>query len=364
MGEKPDEMTSPPQEDPERIRQDIHQTRAEMAETIDAIQDKLRPQHIMEQAKESVREATVGKVKDMVNSASDTASTVAGQVQETTEQAVEYVKENPLPAALIGAGVAWLIMRAQRSEPRTSYPGRNAERARTSTSMRTRDIRRHDGDWFDIVRDNPISATIAGLGIGWMLMNRRGPSARDWRDDSYTRGTRQYDVTGRYRTDVYSTRGGVGGYEMGSSESQSVEPSWTERAQDSVSDAARQAQEAVSSATSRAQERLQYYGRRTETEFERWMRENPLTVGAAAVALGAAVGLGMPRTETEDAWMGEARDTLVDRAQDVAKETVQQAQQVVDTAQEGVNQAARAVGGGRGGSSGSSSSSGSTSSRP
>jgi ElaB/YqjD/DUF883 family membrane-anchored ribosome-binding protein len=360
MGEKPDEMTSPPQEDPERIRQDIHQTRAEMAETIDAIQDKLRPQHVMEQAKDAVREATVGKVKDMVSSATDTASNVAGQVQETTQQAVEYVRENPLPAALIGAGVAWLLMRAQRNEPRMSYAGRDDERAR----RRTREIRGHDDGWLDIVRDNPISATLAGLSIGWMLMNRRGPSARDWRDDSYTRGARQYDVAARSRSDVYGTRAGVGGYETTSSESRTGEPSWTERAQDTVSDAAHQAQQAVSSATERAQESWRYYSRRTESEFDRWMRENPLTVGAAAVALGAAVGLGMPRTETEDAWMGEARDSLVDRAQDVAKDTVQQAQHVVDTAQESVNQAARAVGGASGGSTGGSSSSGTTSRRP
>ncbi len=359
MGEKPDEMTSPPQEDPERIRQDIDQTRAEMAETIDAIQDKLRPQHVMEQAKDAVREATVGKVKDMVSSATDTASNVADQVQETTQQAVEYVKENPLPAALIGAGVAWLLMRAQRSEPRMSYAGRDYAGAR----MRTRDVSRHNDGWLDIVRDNPISATVAGLSIGWMLMNRRGPSSRDWRDDSYTRGARQYDVAARSRSDVYGAYAGVGGYEP-SSESRSGEPSWTERAQDTVSDAAHQAQQAVSSATERAQESWRYYSRRTESEFDRWMRENPLTVGAAAVALGAAVGLGMPRTETEDAWMGEARDSLVDRAQDVAKDTVQQAQQVVDTAQEGVNQAARAVGGASGGSTGGSSSSVTTPRRP
>jgi ElaB/YqjD/DUF883 family membrane-anchored ribosome-binding protein len=242
MGEKPDEMRSPPQENPEQIRQDIQQTRAEMAATIDAIQDRLSPQHVMEQAKDTVREATVGKVKDMVNSATDTASDVAGHVQDTAQQAFEYVRENPLPAVLIGVGVAWMLMRTQRSGPR-------------------------------------------------------------------------------------------------------------------------QAQQAVSGTSARVQESWQYYSRRTETEFERWMRENPLTVGVAAVAIGAAVGLSMPRTETEDELMGETRDSLVERAQDVARDKVQQAQQVVDTAQDTVNEAARAVGGASGGSTGGRSSTGSTGSR-
>jgi ElaB/YqjD/DUF883 family membrane-anchored ribosome-binding protein len=256
MGEKPDEM----------IREDIAQTRAEMAETLDAIQDKLSPQRIVDETKEAVREATVGRMKDMVSSASETAGNVAEQVQDTAQQAVEYVRENPMPAVLIGIGVTWLLLRARRSEPRGSY------------------------------------------------------APTRWREP----GTGE---RGEYRTRKYreyrGTAAGESGYREG----------------------ARQAREAAGDIGDRAQESWQYYSRRAETEFERWMRENPLTVGAAAVALGAAVGLSMPRTETEDEWLGETRDTLVDRAQEVAQDTVQQAQAVVDTAQETVQQASRAVGG-------------------
>jgi ElaB/YqjD/DUF883 family membrane-anchored ribosome-binding protein len=202
-------------DDPAAIRAEIEQTRAEMSETIDAIQDKLSPQRMMEQAKETVRDATVGRMKEMATSATETASDLAEQVQDSAQQAVRYVRENPLPALLIGAGAAWLLMRWQRGEPRLSYP-----------------------------------------------QTRRRPS------ESSTR-------------------------EM----------------------------------TEKVQERWQYYSTRAETQFDRWMRENPLTVGAAAVAIGAAVGLSAPRTETEDEWMGEARDTLIDRAQEVAQDTVQQVQQ-------------------------------------
>lgn len=125
------------------------------------------------------------------------------------------------------------------------------------------------------------------------------------------------------------------------------ESSWTERGQQAIGGAARQTQEAIGEATERVQESWEYYSHRAESEFDRWMRENPLTVGAAAVALGAAVGLSAPRTETEDAWMGETRDALVERAQEAAQDTVSQAQQVVENvteaAQGTVEQAQRAV---------------------
>lgn len=82
MGEKPTEVTpgawndpgtpAAPGEtrveadespEPGQIRAEIQQTRAEMSETIDAIQEKLSPQRVMEQARETVRDATVGRIE-------------------------------------------------------------------------------------------------------------------------------------------------------------------------------------------------------------------------------------------------------------------------------------------------------------
>jgi hypothetical protein len=48
--------------------------------------------------------------------------------------------------------------------------------------------------------------------------------------------------------------------------------------------------------------------------FDRWMQDNPLTVGVAAFALGAIAGLSIPATETEHRTLGVARDNLVQRA--------------------------------------------------
>ena len=53
----------------------------------------------------------------------------------------------------------------------------------------------------------------------------------------------------------------------------------------------------------------------------------PLAIGAVALALGTAVGLAVPQT-AENEWMGEARDTLVDKAQSVSQDAIEKVQQV------------------------------------
>jgi ElaB/YqjD/DUF883 family membrane-anchored ribosome-binding protein len=297
MGEEPGEMTRDRMNSAEPIsstdeatvmQAEIEQTRAEMSDTIDAIQDRLSPQHIVAQAKETVREATVGRIQDMVNSATETATGLADQVQDSAQQAIESVRDNPLPAALIGAGVAWLFMRSQRTRPMSRQTGTRQAGAYSQSSPSTRlGSARSDG-WLDTVKENPLPAALAGVGLGWLAMNRRSLASRS----------------------LSSQRTWQPGMSTG-----------------------RATQEAVGEAAEKVQETWQYYSGRAETEFDRWMRENPLTVGVAAIALGAAVGLTAPRTETEDALMGDAREALMDRAQEVAQDTVEQAQKVVDVAQ-------------------------------
>ena len=61
-----------------------------------------------------------------------------------------------------------------------------------------------------------------------------------------------------------------------------------------------------------------------------------MAVGVAALALGAAVGLVLPQTERENRLMGEARDSLVEKARGVAQETVEKVQAVAGEAQQAV----------------------------
>lgn len=325
MGEEPDEVrraraaatparpstastpTTPAGDDPAQLRAEIARTRAEMAETIDAIQEKLSPPHLMQQAKDTVREAAVGKVKDVMTSATDTASQLASDAQDRAQDAVRHIRDNPLPAALAGAGLAWLMMRGgRREEPRHYYTagpvGSSSGYGAAREHWESRGMRRPaQEDWGRTLSENPIPTALAGAGICWLLLNRSQASRM-----SPSSGSRMMREGSRMATDT------------------------ARQMRDTVRDK-------VEDVTETMQDTWEDYSGRLETQFERWMRENPLTVGVAAVALGAAVGLAAPRTETEDRWLGEARDTLVERAQELAEGAVgQQAQTIVEDAAERV----------------------------
>jgi ElaB/YqjD/DUF883 family membrane-anchored ribosome-binding protein len=78
------------------IRADIEETRYEMGGTLNELGERLDPGNLVNQAKENVREATIGRVEE-------TAKGMSDMVMDT-------IKRNPIPAAMAGAGLAMLWM--------------------------------------------------------------------------------------------------------------------------------------------------------------------------------------------------------------------------------------------------------------
>ena len=114
----------------EQIRSEIEDTRAEMGHTIDEIQERLSPEHLVSQVKESVREATLGKVERAMTMVGETLSDVTEPAREIVGRAgsavADSVWKNPIPLGLIGLGVGILMMRrfGGNSSERLSQPSR------------------------------------------------------------------------------------------------------------------------------------------------------------------------------------------------------------------------------------------------
>ena len=67
-------------------------------------------------------------------------------------------------------------------------------------------------------------------------------------------------------------------------------------------------------------------------QIETMVRKYPLAVGAAAVLIVESLGMVVPETEQENELMGEARDTALERAQQVATGTVDRVKEAAATA--------------------------------
>jgi ElaB/YqjD/DUF883 family membrane-anchored ribosome-binding protein len=84
------------------IRADIARTRERMGETVEALGAQLNPSLLKQRVKDSVREATIGRVQDM-------ASNTKNKVVNSGRGLVNVVRENPIPAAMIAGGLGWII---------------------------------------------------------------------------------------------------------------------------------------------------------------------------------------------------------------------------------------------------------------
>jgi ElaB/YqjD/DUF883 family membrane-anchored ribosome-binding protein len=260
------EEPDPTRAEIERTRAEIERTRTDMSETVDAIQERLSPDYLKEQAKDRVKEATVGRA------------------QEAGSGIVGTIRQNPIPAALTGIGLGWLLMSARNQ-------GAEQERLRRYPPA------------YDATYDYP------------PRYEERGSS-----------GASPGQALGRARDSVGET---------------------ASQAQERASQVAGQAQDKVGQVADRAQDRAgrlgehtRYQARRASVGFQRMLRENPLTVGALAAGVGAAVGLAIPETTKEHEVMGEARDNLVETVQEKAQDAQQRVQRVAEEAQGAAQQEA------------------------
>jgi ElaB/YqjD/DUF883 family membrane-anchored ribosome-binding protein len=96
----------------------------------------------------------------------------------------------------------------------------------------------------------------------------------------------------------------------------------------------RSVSESAEKVTSRAKDylgdtsqELQSQGRRAQNQLQRMLEDSPLLVGAGALMIGAAFGFAVPETETENQLMGEARNTVMERTQEMAKNAASQVQE-------------------------------------
>jgi ElaB/YqjD/DUF883 family membrane-anchored ribosome-binding protein len=273
-------------EAPEQLRAQIEDTRAEMSQTINEIQERLSPENVMDQVKEKVREATVGKVERVMERVGDTLGEVteparevmgrAGSaIKEGGRSAVDVVYRNPIPVALIGLGLGMLAMRAFRGGNGYDYADTSRSRYRTRRQSLTGTETEYD------------EAEYGGTGYG-----RTG----------YGRG---------YGREYTSTGGGLN------------------RVKETASELAHRSTDALSNLGTKASHlgtTVKDTASSLGTRCERMFRENPLAVGVVAVAAGTAVGLMLPTTRFENEYIGETSDKLVDKAQEVARDAIDKVQ--------------------------------------
>lgn len=276
----------------EQIKARIEETRNQMGETIDAIQDRLSFANISEQvsetvsnaietAKDTAYDATIGKAVNFMKDVGDGV---------TSSGAFKTVKSNPFPLALIGIGTGLLVYQgfAKKSSYRSGSYGRRLSDGRDRITGEST---------FDSARES----------IGNVA-------------------SRAYDGISDTATSALDTVSNVAG-----------------NAYEGVAGKLSTAYTGAGDLAHRAYDRAGEYGAVAYEKYDEYLEENPLALGAIALAVGAAVGLSIPSTNYEGRLMGEARENLVQKAQDAAGTLVDKAKQVASEAGQTIKNEAQAL---------------------
>jgi hypothetical protein len=287
------------QRSPERVEDNVRQTRAAMDETLDKISSYFEPRRLANEAWSSLRENLPS---------SDRA---AGVAKQATRNLGKQVGRHPIPSALVGLGLMWLLAEEARSDPGCEPGmGERGREAAAGVAERGKSMARSAGE----------SAQQAAAKAG---DSARGMASKAGEGVQHA-----------------AAKAGEGAAHM------------AQRAGEGAATAAGYASHAAGDAARRAASSAAHGARYTADATADAYESRPLLFGALALAAGLAAGIAIPDSRRERRAFGETGEELRSRAAgfgravgeevaDAAKQTaVEGVERVSDTVEAHADRAA------------------------
>jgi len=271
-------------------------------------------------AEETADQATTGKAGNVMQNVDKTINQVsepaAGRVAETAS----VVAKPTATAHTTSRDVNELTNRV--TEPAIGRAAETTNVVMQPMPTAATPSKETDSSIVGTVMQNPLPAALIGLGLSWLLMNmyqgrKQSVGYKTERADHHTDG--QMSPT---QNTLSQGRGDL------SERPQETTSSAVSQVQNQVNDIADRTREQVSDFASRVQQRA----RRAQHQYQQSLQENPLAVGAAALALGSAIGLALPSTGAENKLMGKAHENLMRKVDEATHGTVQKVREVAGEA--------------------------------
>jgi hypothetical protein len=353
---------------------EIQHTREEISETLEAIEAKLAPERLTNDAKDAAQDTAdhlIEEAKEAVGEWTEVASVAA---MEAVDYALRKVQES-LPDlshqaqdAASGA-VDHAIEEAKAAVRELTEQARTAVRDATigrveRMAQQTSETSKYVGSTtIQRIKQNPGPAALTALGISWLFLSGKGGQGQTGQSTGTSArqgGSGLADQAQSTVGEVTQTASDVAGQVGGSvsSTADQVQQTATDLAgqvqsglstavdqvEQTAGQVAGQAQETVIGAAGQVQEtagQLATQVQQVPGKTRRMIEENSLPLGLVALALGSAAALAIPETRKENELMGEARDAAIQAAQAKGQQAVEKAQDVVEgmqTVAEGVEE--------------------------
>jgi len=277
---------------PEDIQEDIARSRRALSEPLTALERKVSPQQLMEQTMDTFRDMGMNT------------------------RMAHVVRENPVPLALLGVGLGWLVYNSMRD--RGEWHGSSYAGSRQGLGYGSDHATGYEGG----EGLGYASSSTTGYGAGSEYGTTGGTTYATGAGTSYSgqgygdQGQQAYQGGGSYQGD----NGGQGRASAMRDRASQMAGSVRER----TTQIASTARERVSTLASTARDRMSSMSHSMRGQADSLsvrsrdtFQEHPLMVGSVALLVGAALGAALPRSRYENRWMGEARDNLMNNARDM-----------------------------------------------
>jgi hypothetical protein len=242
----------------EQLERETDEERARISETLTELRARMTPGHVVDQLVDYANDSSGGTF-----------------FRNLRQQAVD----NPVPVALVGAGLAWLAISGRQ---RDSTSGARVHNRTTASNLQ--DTARETAD---SVADTTSSTYAAASELAGDATARAQGAARSAADSVAETASATYGV---------------------------------------AADQARRAGETLQKSASDMRSKVT----ETRRSIMDFFHEQPLVLAGIGLAIGAAIGAASPSTEVEDATTGESSDALKKETADLAGEQLKKGQAVAE----------------------------------
>jgi hypothetical protein len=278
----------------EQLERETERERARISETLEELRARMTPGQVVDRLVDYATESSGGMF-----------------FRNLRQQAVD----NPVPVALVGAGLAWLAIAGRRTDNKVSAAGdRMADRVRHAADTASDTASK----WSDQAR-----SAAAGLSeTGQARASSFQDTARGTADSAADAASSTYAAASGLARDATTRAQGA---------ARSAADSVAETASTTYGVAAEQARQAgdkLQKSASEMRGKVAASGR----SIMDFAYEQPLVLVGLGLAIGAAIGAASPSTEAEDELMGETSDALKEQTADLAREHMKKGEAVAERA--------------------------------
>ncbi len=257
----------------------------------------------------------------------------------TGDLVMDTIKENPIPAALVGVGLGWLLVDAAiKAQKRNEHPlvgttGYNGYGTQTYGETSYGEARGASYGAYTANGGTNYSTGNSGTGGIKSALDQAGNklSATGEKIGDAVDGAKA--KIGDTAQDLQAKIGGA------AQDLQAKASDLAHTVQDKASDLAHTVQDKASDATTLVTTKASEFGQAAQSNARKaayatqdFVTDNPIAAGAIALLVGAVIGLALPATEPENKLMGTYRDQLADQAGQQAQDLLGKVQSVAGDA--------------------------------